>query len=546
MLTVRLQTNAGGWLWVNVVMHIRQPFVCDNGEPAIICTNQVIQEGEAKHFKLQSQLNSAQVARSPEFLSPAFTGTPPHTISQVSAVEASSNSSNSSVGLGGGSTTQQAVQGEDTLYYHGVFFATAAGGLTPDASGTLGRGAGQETVPRSYSDTSSDGSPHSKNNPTKADVVNKLKRKLRESYQCKPSKQLKSSFPPEERQPSPTAGPYILPSFNGPQLGYDDLGLLLSSSSSAGDVQVLGPISDAPVYAQLAAKKEVLVHQSKAVALAPVAVPPVTTEPGPPGPLTPDSLTDSPAQLTTTLLEALSVEVSVPPSLLTPDASPVPSPEQCLPDMMSTIEDSDTGEQSVPVDSLADLDELSLFDTGTRQQKKPEIKTSLPQMVEDDVSVLPVLDALSLETLLTEDCCVLKEARSPESLEHQAPEDDLEQSIFDTLQKAEADRDSLQQLVDGVKTTILDLVGGQNCPTANLAELESGSLLIVPQESGLSEAQAAEIQSVLRLTTLQPSPSDGDLLDELHQLTTELADVPPSYGKHFMITACVSTLYLLV
>ncbi|XP_013382208.1 neuronal PAS domain-containing protein 4 isoform X2 [Lingula anatina] len=68
MLTVRLIRNDNTCIWVNTVMHIRQPYISDNGEAAIMCINQVISENEAPYFKMQSQIYTAQMARNSEFM----------------------------------------------------------------------------------------------------------------------------------------------------------------------------------------------------------------------------------------------------------------------------------------------------------------------------------------------------------------------------------------------------------------------------------------------------------------------------------------------
>ena len=67
MLTARLQAKTGEWLWVSIVLHVRQPFSGDSADAAIVCTNQVLLDDEAPLFKMQGQLYSSQVARSPEF-----------------------------------------------------------------------------------------------------------------------------------------------------------------------------------------------------------------------------------------------------------------------------------------------------------------------------------------------------------------------------------------------------------------------------------------------------------------------------------------------
>lgn len=82
MLTLRMFAKDGTWIWVNLVMHIRQPSACNNGEPAIVCINHVLRESDAVHFKLQSQMYSSHIARSPEVLTQSGSS-PSHSITPI-------------------------------------------------------------------------------------------------------------------------------------------------------------------------------------------------------------------------------------------------------------------------------------------------------------------------------------------------------------------------------------------------------------------------------------------------------------------------------
>ncbi|CAD5112885.1 unnamed protein product [Dimorphilus gyrociliatus] len=82
MLTLRMFAKDGTWIWVNLVMHIRQPTACNNGEPAIVCINHVLREADAVHFKLQSQMYSSHIARSPEVLTQSGSS-PSHSITPI-------------------------------------------------------------------------------------------------------------------------------------------------------------------------------------------------------------------------------------------------------------------------------------------------------------------------------------------------------------------------------------------------------------------------------------------------------------------------------
>ncbi|CAL1542372.1 unnamed protein product [Lymnaea stagnalis] len=58
MMTVRMLKADGTIFWVNLVMHIRQANVAQNDEPLIVCVNQVIDAQEAYQIKVQGHMFS--------------------------------------------------------------------------------------------------------------------------------------------------------------------------------------------------------------------------------------------------------------------------------------------------------------------------------------------------------------------------------------------------------------------------------------------------------------------------------------------------------
>ncbi|XP_041352865.1 neuronal PAS domain-containing protein 4-like [Gigantopelta aegis] len=56
MVIVRMLRNDNSVFWVNLVMHVKQALVANTDEPVIVCINQVISEQEAYQLKLQSQM----------------------------------------------------------------------------------------------------------------------------------------------------------------------------------------------------------------------------------------------------------------------------------------------------------------------------------------------------------------------------------------------------------------------------------------------------------------------------------------------------------
>ena len=417
MLTVRLQNKTGTWVWVNMVMHIRQPFVCDNGEPAIICINHVIQESEAQHFKLQSQLYSSHIAPSPEYL--AQGASPPHTITQVS-VEREQYPMASTSFMG-------ALQSQ-SLDEPGAYFGEIGVTVTPaeglGSGGMQGNGNGVEGIrlQHSHSQGSSIGScsdaeangghmdrqppgtsqsPQTPKQMQRADILNKLKRKMTEHamQQCKPAKSPRMASSPDHQSGgnlTSSLGPitYSASVMAGPSM-YG----VGTSAMSMGDVQVMGPIQHNQVFADLALKNEIKVEAPRP--LVPVQVNSQELM----QPLTPPTPYSTTSESSTDLTTSLSVEVDmsdtaiVPPSILTPESSPASSPTDPV---------SPVGIQELPStigsSELNMMEEISFFDNidSEKEEKPPKetlIKEESPTV--EQQRGLPVLDVLSLEDYLS-------------------------------------------------------------------------------------------------------------------------------------------------
>lgn len=69
MMTVRMLTAEGNSFWVNIVMHVRQAAMTVNDEPLIVCINQVINAQEAYQIKVQNHMFSMYPSRAHEMWS---------------------------------------------------------------------------------------------------------------------------------------------------------------------------------------------------------------------------------------------------------------------------------------------------------------------------------------------------------------------------------------------------------------------------------------------------------------------------------------------
>ncbi|XP_005106185.2 neuronal PAS domain-containing protein 4B [Aplysia californica] len=69
MMTVRMLRGDGTPFWVNIVMHVRQASLSQSDEPLIVCVNQVIDGQEAYQIKVQSHMFSMYPSRAHELWS---------------------------------------------------------------------------------------------------------------------------------------------------------------------------------------------------------------------------------------------------------------------------------------------------------------------------------------------------------------------------------------------------------------------------------------------------------------------------------------------
>ncbi|CAH1792214.1 unnamed protein product [Owenia fusiformis] len=175
MLTIRLLSRDGGFIWANVVMHIRQSFISDNGEPAIVCINQVISDSEAAHFKLQSQTYSSQITPSPEHLPPQSSPVHP----QV----------NNPVVYDQSRVSLQLTAKQECLSVPMVDYMLQAPPPYQQVAGPNHQGIGSSSSHESLSDCSTGGSPISPNvEAAKERLLTSLKRKVDFADGCSAAK----------------------------------------------------------------------------------------------------------------------------------------------------------------------------------------------------------------------------------------------------------------------------------------------------------------------------------------------------------------------
>ena len=560
MLTVRLQSKAGKWIWVNMVMHIRQPFVCDNGDPAIVCINHVIRDSEAELFKLQSQLYSSHIAQSPEFMGPPQGASPSHTITQV-PVERQYTVTGTYV------TLPHSGQEERSFPYSGEFQEVSSS--SEEVSTVVGGGGGggdHLTQLRTSIGSSAESSPEqteqgdrrtvlNKQN-IREDVLNRLKRKINDiNSPCRPHKRPRSSTSSPDGglgsggsnitlQTNILAGPGFL----------DDL----VNSYSGGDVQVVGGIHNAPMYHHI--KKEIEVH--------PMAKsPPMLDQSLPLSPLTPQSMS-SESGLETIHPGSMQLKIDVdtavvPLSVLTPEASPANSPAYST----TTSPPYQTAfDNHLPTELFAQLEDKSFYPPIKEEKKvkKAQLKPVLAlakqeNLPELDLNILAeffdtvetksearraaaqrlrVHQAVAMPTMVEKEE-VIKMVPSPVlELERQqsavntvcpSPQGD------DTCLSHLSD-DQLNRLVASVTDTILDMVSsGEPCQAPALTPAQPQ----MPTHAPTKEDELMDLSSILAEDSIILSPSHGDALlssheelcVELHQLN-ELASSGPSYGTY--------------
>lgn len=351
---MRLQTKDGKLVWVNTVMNIRQPFLSNSEEPAIVCINQVIVDGEAQQFKLQSQLYSSHIARSPEFLTSPQASSPPHTITQVSVEQ----------------DTGTYAQDKPSYSYQAEFTFTS---LPSDDQAGPGK---PSTLTTPYQDSGNDYNASPTAPLRRADIINRLKRKMEQSNQyCKPKvprilsncegdNSSNGSFSSSSEANASSA--FIIG-------GYAALPPM-QSATLAEAVDMMGPVISGHMFAELNLKK----HVQQEVQVAP----PVADFPQPLTPPTPSSVASDSHSMTKLTVDVCEVPVTVPGSILTPENSPASSPDHCVP-------------------TVYDIDDTMMTDYEESIVLSPKAEKPVKAVTEKQALFsLPELDLMSLEKFL--------------------------------------------------------------------------------------------------------------------------------------------------
>ena len=589
MLTVRLMARSGEWVWVNTVMHIRQPFICDNGDPAIVCINHVINESDAQHFKVQSQLYSSHIARSPEIFSSSQQGSPPHTITQVSMEQEPS---------------QYQMHYPQIAHHQGsdvsgmVPYADFPLASTPHTTGS-GNGSDYRVTPQNTSPTTmsslSDASFGTDANGRSqkeqkdilhANVIDRIKRKMESGQpQCKPAKLPRySSSSSDGSPPAPTSFTYTGSLLTSPSI--DICGGF--GSTSGGGAQVLLPSGQGKVYEQLALKKEVEFVIPKAELTMPSCA--LRNPPTPPTPAESVGSNDNvPSHITRLTIETTPHTVVVPDSILTPDSTPTTSPsfvyaaqaspgsqEQCVPTLLAELGEIFNAElEKEHTESDTPRLERGLKQLQLKVTPSPERKKSLPELdvltleqffqkVESPLSTMSEQSYLSLPSRVSSINNSPSATNSPLSQASESPAasprsttsvDSELTGICDELPMSGmlVTNSCQDDLLNNVQLTVLhaaitDVMGLVHRNTPHNQEPENISppmdlsvdFMVVPQPSHSSPMQASPVGNSSAMATeddddvyILPPVETGHLLDELHQLN-ELASSTPSYGEqHF-------------
>ena len=320
-------------MWVNMVLHVRQPFACDgavavdSAVTSIVCVNQVIGAGEAMQYRQQSQLFASHAAQASEFLL-------------------------CRPDVGPGSPAVDSLQSEPCLYYQGELvtvpgiFAGQPGDVRPDGAQFSGVGCFTERL------EGADQSPPpvDRKSDIRAGILNRLKRKVTEmaaAGYCKAAKKPRAYYSDEG---SAGFSPQRRVSYVG--------GAVVASRAGGGavtaDAQVFraGSFTD-DLFGQLLLRKTAVEAPSAAEALLMsecadmpfMSLDSLQELSVGMAPLTPDHVAGDD-------LCAVSRPVAAvpPPCLPTPDASPAGSPlhrpdspdsaEQCVPSLWQDIEDA--------------------------------------------------------------------------------------------------------------------------------------------------------------------------------------------------------------
>lgn len=363
------------WVSVNIVMHIKQPFLCDNGDPAIVCINHVIREPEAQSFRHQSQLYSSHIAKSPEIFRYTDNASPPHTITQVPLGE----------GTGDFLSTH-----DDGTSYHGEFqIALVNTSQQVDETSRL------STRTVSIDSLSDSGSEVDHKQIRRANVISRLKRKMSESSaQCKPSKTRKF-------QNADTANSQNNTFVGGQSMVNELFSENISDSLMDGLIQVqdFGTVVDAPVFSQL--KEQINLNPKQQLS-------PMLDVQQLPSPLTPGSDTSEQLDLSSiSEFGVLTVDINdvavVPASILTPDASPnyKNSGPQLTAALLSALEETsffaDMKSKAIKIEDTEEKMNLPLIDASILENVLCDMNEPLlfKPVVEDsiqDETITPIVN----------------------------------------------------------------------------------------------------------------------------------------------------------
>ena len=542
MLTVRMMTAFGQWMWVNIVMHIRQPYMSENADPAIVCINQIIDEEDAAQYRLQSQLYSSHIARSPEFLSSG--GNSPVSIHQVTLER------------------EHAFPYGDVTEALGTTIYGEFTGFPVSVPSTV-----ESSVPYSPENpvttyTNLSNSPvngHTGKRGLKAEIINRLKRKMSDysgnQLPCKPAKQ-------------PRYTPDFVNDANGGIVVRSaamhseyDTGMFGLSGGQDGMVSVLNPVmrDSGPNMMSLKSKAIKIPHLERLPTM--VLASSVET-PLPPTPLTPDSIKD--VDVTTSLCVDTMEATMAPPCIPTPEASPV-SKSQTEYEVGSPAQ-TVTSDHSV---SMTDADTMSLFPEVEVKPLKPKVEPKaagpkpLPILdfgsvtdyfshLEDPFPNTRIQYAPSTKTnyVVNRGHCQNETTRQS-SPSPSTQEDPLVQMSYNQL----------SHLINQVTDVVLECVNSpeepirQPSPASQCARTPSpmaaspevpvgdvtGEFMVVPEQEATMEIQTGTRDAALPLDyellagiTMDSEPrflSQATILDELYQLNLSL----PSNGKYSLV-----------
>jgi PAS domain S-box-containing protein len=369
MMTVRMLRADGSSFWVNVVMHVRQASLSQNDEPMVVCINQVINAKEAYQIKVQSHLFSMYPSRAHEMWSSQLSSVAPgqdmpvgHWVQQ---------NGNNSVPVPGYQTPMpgcMAPQGRSPLYHVQCPPGMA---MTQSNKSVIGLNPGNL-------------------NATSMAQSDKLKAMLKRKIQgppsvsCRPSKMAKMSWSMDDGN----RGHGLGESHRGMSLmdSYGQVQMAVSYEGHQGQpLQVMQP-TNYRIGGVLTAHREA--HE-------------VLTCRGLPAPL---------LKKTTLMTEQVVPDVNVPESYLTPDPSPVssPQPSSSVPVKTEVMDPEESMTQAKSSTSILQaLEKLATLtqDAKTKQVSPPQPQTKLSNSVRGDCAVsaydrrkeLPIFDAFEID-----------------------------------------------------------------------------------------------------------------------------------------------------